>query len=241
MKKLNTNSIIEEATPKRAMLYSPLLVKLSKHPRISEVYERLDRGDSVLSVVDFINVDLSFKISKKMVYTFSANYQQAKAEQVQVTTFLKPIGNIAKDDDINSMVIPKIESPEFKSELDMLDLIMNRGVQTLVNNPDKAVQPEVLMMAIKLKNELTQGAHMNLTPFGIQYLQALEKGKFKVLTQVLLSYIPADLHEQVMIDMEEAEEEYMKQTDYYEEYRKQKDLQKNDIEATDISDVEEVQ
>ena len=87
------------------------------------------------------------------------------------------------------------------------------------------------MDAIKLKNDLTDGNHGFLTNFGMEQLREIEQGKYELIFQHLLSYIPEEQREEAIDRVSLIEDEYYQTTDYYEEY----------VSALDIPEYEKQQ
>ena len=112
----------------------------------------------------------------------------------------------------------KTSKDKLKSEIDALDLIIQRGYDSLLQNPDKDVNPRILMEAIRLKNDLTDGNHGFLTNYGMEHLRNIENAKYQLIIEHLLEYIPEDKKSESLNQISFIEEEYYKQTDYYEEY-----------------------
>lgn len=216
--------------PERKIPYSPKILELCKHPRIAEVNKLLDEGTPPIKVLRFVQRDLEFQMSQPLIYDYARLRKQAVAESITVVDVMAPLDRtkvLSKELDPLILKETKTESVlKVKSEIDILDYLIGRGYETLVNYKDTPVPPNVMMEAIKLKDQLTAGAHNNLTPYGIDYLKQLEEGKYRVILQAILKFIPEDKIQEAMSAVETAEDEYYKQTDYYEDYLKAKERQK---------------
>ena len=119
---------------------------------------------------------------------------------------------------------------KLKSELDALDKLIQMGYdgidQIYANKP---VPPALMMSAIQLKNNLTEGSHGFLTNYGLEQLKEIEKNKYEILIDLIMSYVPEDKKEEVLQRMEQTEDEYYQQTEYYVEYLKAKGLSEEEI------------
>lgn len=205
-----------------AKTISPKLTKLCKWSKIEEVNERLDRGDSPNSVHKFINSN-GFKIGTPLVYEYAKLRKQALVEGINVEYILRASAKNVKEQTLTPVVDPNtpqnIESMnKLKSEIDALDVLIERGYATLQSNPEIPISPSTMMTAIKLKNELTDGNHGFLTNYGMASLRDLEANKYQAFMEHLIQYIPEDVREAALDDLEEIEESYYKGTPYYNEY-----------------------
>lgn len=201
---------------------SPKLLELTKWEKIDKVNSMLDDGVSPAKVCEWINKN-GFSISVPLIYDYNKMRKQAMIEGIQVTKIINPIQRI-----------PVINSKEkqtehyqdnrnkLKNELDALDHLIQKGYETLVAYEDRPVSPKLMMEAISLKNNLTKGNHMNLTDYGIEYLKELEQKKFQVVLETLLQFVPEDERNQAIEAIEQAEDEFYKDTEYYDEYLKAK-------------------
>lgn len=203
---------------KKIKRFSPKLTELSKWTHIEEVNKQLDQGVSPAKVCKWIN-QKGFSISQPLIYDYDKIRKQAIVEGIQVTKVLNPIKRVPviTDEDKHSPQFQQ-RKDKVKNELDVLDQIIHRGYNTLQEFQDRPIPPKLMMDAISLKNNLTKGGHMNLTDYGIAYLKELEQGKFQAVLQALMSFIPEEKRDEAIQAIEKAEDEYYKDTDYYEEY-----------------------
>ncbi len=201
---------------------SPKLLELTKWEKIDKVNSMLDDGVSPAKVCEWINKN-GFSISVPLIYDYNKMRKQAIIEGIQVTKIINPIQRIP-------VINPKEKQTEhyqdnrnkLKNELDALDHLIQKGYETLIAYEDRPVSPKLMMEAISLKNNLTKGNHMNLTDYGIGYLKELEQKKFQVVLETLLQFVPEDERNQAIEAIEQAEDEFYKDTEYYDEYLKAK-------------------
>lgn len=205
-----------KAKPKLKL--SPKLIELSNWKNIEVVNNMLDAGESPNNVCKFINQN-GFKISTPMVYEYAKIRKQAIVSHISMDHLLGVATEKA-----NGMKVERTESfnakqKQLKSEIDMLDEIINKGYQDWREIfMAKPVTMAMTMSAIKMKNELTNSSHGFLTNYGMEQLRELEKQKYEVLIDLIMKYVPEELKEQVAQEVEAAEDEYYRNTEYYEEY-----------------------
>lgn len=203
--------------------YSPKLIELMQWKYVEEVNKMLDKGISPLKVHAYI-VENGFEISHTLVYQYAKLRKQAIAEGYQMEKLIAPIP-------IRVPIILNKEIPEtqakinkVKSELDILDTIIQQGFSSLDRYfRGMPIPLKTTLDAISLKNKITDGTHMFLTNYGIEHLKKLEQAKFQVILEVMMSFIPEETHTEVIAAIEKAEDEYYKNTDYYEDYLKAKE------------------
>ncbi len=203
---------------------SPKLIDLCKWKHIQQVNDKLDAGDSPNSVCTFINKN-GFKISTPLIYEYAKMRKKALVDGLNIEHMIgianKPLAEQA----------PKDPKSKLKSEIDALDLIIQQGHATLIEWADRPIAPKVMMDAIKLKNELTDGNHGFLTNFGMEQLRAIEQNKYQLIIEHLISFIPEDIRDTAVEQIDTIEYDYYSQTEYFEEYlRARQDLSEQEIQ-----------
>ena len=193
---------------------SPKLVEFSRWEFISEVNAKLDSGISPNSVYQWVD-QKGFSISLPMVYAYAKIRKKALVDGVSMEHVLGVVGNPMVD---KSSPAFQTTRDKLKSEIDALDMIVQRGYELLKKNPDTEIAPRDMMAAIKLKNELTDGNHGFLTNFGMEHLRDIENAKYSLIIEHLLSYIPEDKKAEAIERIADIEDNYYQTTDYYEEY-----------------------
>ena len=200
--------------PKRKIRqFSPKLIELTKWERIEELNEMLDTGMSPNFVADWVKKH-GYSISAPMVYEYAELRKRSLSEGITMDRLLGSVRNPIWNTDLE---LKKTLREKLQSELDALDLVIQRGYENLKNNEEK-ISAGTMMAAIKLKNDLTEGTHGFLTNYGIQRLREVEMSKYALIVKHLLSYIPKEDRNRALVEMAELEENYYYNTDYYEEY-----------------------
>ena len=212
---------------KNKIKLSPKLVDLCKWEYISQVNEMLDSGESPNAVCKWINKQ-GFKISTPLIYDYFKIRQQAVLNGVTMEKILG-ISINSNTASIKQGVEFKNKKSKLRKELDALDKIIDMGYSSLDKWENKPIPITILMQAIKLKNELTEGYYGGLTPYGMEQLTLLEKQKYEVITEVLMQFIPDDLKEKAIESMSIAEEEFYKESEFYEDYLRASGLTEDEI------------
>ena len=192
---------------------SPKLIEFSRWGEIEEVNAQLDAGVAPYSVHKWVQSH-GFSISVVWVKEYAKLRQKALVDGVSMEHMLGIVGKPIFD--VND-VSTKSTQDKLKSEIDALDSIIQVGYDSLSKYKDK-ISPNILMAAIKLKNDLTDGNHGFLTNFGMEHLRDIENAKYTLIIKHLLSFIPEDKREEAANQISEIEDKYYQTTDYYEEY-----------------------
>ncbi len=195
---------------------SPKLASLCKWKHIQEANNRLDQGDSPNAVATFINKN-GFKISVPLVYEYAKLRKKALVDGINIEHL---VGIASKPLIDNKDPAVKSTKAKLKSEIDALDKIIQGGYNTLIEWADRPISPKIMMDAIKLKNDLTDGNHGFLTNYGMEQLKEIEQKKYQLLMEHLISYIPEDKKQEAVDKISILEDEYYQTTPYYEEYVK---------------------
>jgi hypothetical protein len=214
----------------KPMIFSAKLVELINWKYIDVVDNMLDAGESPKKVHTWI-VGQGFSISHPLVYEYAKLRKQAIADGINVRKMIVPaIKRVPVLNGENKIKLNNGFSPFERrqnlaiSELEIMDKIIQAGYQTVLEKiTENKISISTMMDAIRFKNTLTEGTHNNLTDYGIEYLKRLEQGKYQVIMEVLINFIPEDSREKALEAIEKAEDEYYKGTDFYEEYLKSKE------------------
>lgn len=204
---------------------SPKLQQLIRWNKINEVNRQLDSGVPPLQVHKWI-VKNGFKISHPAIYEYQKIRKKALCNNATVEHIIGTVRPLVNQND----KVTRESSKKLKSELEALDRIIDAGYSTLTQQKDPIIGPRVMMDAIKLKSELTDGNHGLLTSFGIQELRELENEKYSIILEHLIKYIPQEKRQEAIRSIDKIEEEFYKKTDYYEDYLRAKELPEREIQ-----------
>ena len=214
MESIKRIPIILRSEPKLVPKISAKLIEFAKWEKIEEVNAMLDNGDTPYVVYKWVK-EQGFSISAPWLGEYAKLRKKALVDGVSMEHVLGIVGKPIFD--IND-ISTKSTKEKLKSEIDALDMIIQGGYDTLKRSINEGISPKVLMAAIKLKNELTDGNHGFLTNFGMEHLRDIENAKYTLIMEHLLSYIPENLKEEAVSKIAEIEDNYYQTTDYYEEY-----------------------
>jgi hypothetical protein len=213
---------------KQKIKLSPKLADLVRWSKIDEVNQMLDAGTSPAQVCKWINKN-GFKISAPLVYDYEKIRQQAVLNGVTIEKLLG-ISMVSRDASVKPGGGYETKKNKLRNEIDALDKIIDMGYSSLDKYEDKPLPISILMQAIKLKNELTDGYFMGLTEYGITQLQELEKQKYEVIFDLMMNYIPEELREQVKDEIAVTEEDFYKHSNYYSEYLRASGLPEEEVQ-----------
>lgn len=210
---INVNRVAIKWNPEPSKI-SPKLVEFSRWKFIEEVNAQLDDGTSPNSVHAWV-IERGFKISPPLLYDYAKLRKKALIDGVSMEHVLGILGNPMLD-----RLSPEFQSTKdkLKSEIDALDLIIQRGYKNIRSDPKADIGARELMAAIKLKNDLTDGNHGFLTNFGMEHLRDIENAKYSLIIEHLISYIPEKKRPEAIAKIADIEDNYYQKTDYYEEY-----------------------
>lgn len=203
------------------------LERLCKWEHVDEVNRRLLAGESGKKLEDWCR-SMGFNISHAKLYEYKNLLQEAISKRITVERILG-IG-VPKRKAIQLQALDPEKTREMvKSELDVLDAIIQSGFDALNKKPEVRIADA--MKAIELKNKLTGGKHGALTNYGLDHLREVEQAKFQAIVNVVLTYLPEDIHEELMSSIELAEQEFYRVNapDMYEEYMKAKQEESKDL------------
>lgn len=125
--------------------------------------------------------------------------------------------------------------PKVKTDLEMLDAIIQKGMETLLLM--EAVAPQVAIKAIELKHKITGGAHSGITTYGLEEIRLREAARENAMVAILLEYVPEDKREEVIERMEQITREYYESIGLGEAYRAS--LEEEEEEQTAVAGGEE--
>lgn len=214
------------------------LERLVKWDKIEQVNEMLMEGVSPLKVSEFCK-DNGFSISHPKLYEYKEYLQTAISKQITVERLLG-IG-MPKRSAIQLQILGITDAKNMvKSEIDVLDAIVQRGFDALTQNPTVRLQDA--MKAIELKQKLTGGAHAGLTSYGLDQLRAIETAKFQAMLEVVLDYVPEEKHYEIEEAIQNAERTYYEENapDLLDEYEAQLQKEIEDCKTEDEIIVEEL-
>lgn len=198
------------------------LLEWKKRPFLDKM---LDDGVSPNQCAQWCR-EQGFEISTPHMYTYAKRRKEAIVKDVQMDAVMdkrqanlppqerkklekkggrkkaEPFGNMTQEERKQAnMTVDKV-----KSDLELLDAIIQKGMETL--HMMEAVAPQVAIKAIEIKNKITGGAHNGITTYGLEEIRLREAARENAILAILLKYIPEDKHDEVLAEMEKATREY---------------------------------
>lgn len=180
------------------------LERLCKWEHVNEVNEMLVAGVNPRVVSDWCK-ERNFSISHPKLYEYKEMLQTALSKQVTVER-LMGIG-VPKRSPIvlQALGIDSVKNM-VKAEMEVLDLIIQKGYNSLLASPE--IKLGDVMKAMEIKQKMTGGSHGGLTNFGLDELREIEKAKMDAMVQVVIKYLPEDKIEELQEAISEAERRY---------------------------------
>ncbi|GED68507.1 hypothetical protein BRE01_22090 [Brevibacillus reuszeri] len=174
----------------------------------------LDEGISPNKCAEWLRGQ-GFSISTPTVYTYDKKrkktiYQSITREGTGSVREIDPETKKFKKQSDDTFpvkeVVTKRSKAKVRADLEMLDVIIQKGMDTLMEMP--VISPQTAIKAIEMKHKLTGGQHGGLTMYGVEEIKHREAGREAAITAVLLKFIPEEKHEEVFAEMERATREY---------------------------------
>lgn len=218
---------------RRNISSSSVLVQLYNNRRIAtKVDNMLDEGLTYDYIVEFCESQ-GLSISKSSL----TNYRQKREEAIRtntpliqlldrrmkdnVTYITKKTEEEAKDnatqsnpeegDDITSMN----KAEKIYNDLEFLDDIISKGARGL--KEFDVVDTPLAMKAIELKAKITNNQFSGLSMAGLREIQMRYRARESALTEVIMKYVPEEMHDAMFDDMDEAEANFYENLDLTEE------------------------
>ncbi|WP_311486584.1 hypothetical protein [uncultured Anaerococcus sp.] len=202
-------------------------------PFIDEVNKMIEVKTSLKDIKAYLNKQ-DFSISTAYLGRYRKIRKSYSAEENNLEDFIKkaPVKKLIEDQEKEIQSGSQVN--KLKSDLEFLDMVIQSGsdqLKTLIKENDYLITIDNVFKAIELKDKLTDGALAGLTQFGIKNLQEITEKKYMQLLQSMFKYVPDEEKQKVLAELEVVEEDYYKETDYYEDYlrntgKTEKEIQK---------------
>ena len=214
-------------TPKKEMSNSPVLLQLYNNKVLcSKVDEALDEGVTYENIIELCAM-YDFEISTASITRYKNKRKEAIETGVPLEALLdqrKKAGNIvdlnAKKsnalDHHNDMYDNTFDSiDKVYNDIQVLDEVIQKGFNGLKFTETLDIQ--VAIRAIETKAKITNNSMKGLTLVGLRELKLRVNARTSAMTEVLLRYVPEELHEEVLLAIEEEERRYYSNLDLDEE------------------------
>lgn len=180
------------------------LERLVKWEHVQEVNEMLIAGVNPRVVSDWCK-ERNFSISHPKLYEYKEMLETALAKQITVER-LMGIGVPKRSPIVLQALGIETAKNMVKAEMEVLDLIIQKGYNTLLSSPD--IKISEVIKAMEIKQKITGGSHGGLTMYGMDELREVEQAKINAMVQVVMKYLPEDKVEELQEALEEAERLY---------------------------------
>lgn len=214
-------------TPKKEMSNSSVLLQLYNNKVLcSKVDEALDEGVTYENIIELCAM-YDFEISIASITRYKNKRKEAIETGVPLEALLdqrKKAGNIvdlnAKKsnalDHHNDMYDNTFDSiDKVYNDIQVLDEVIQKGFNGLKFTETLDIQ--VAIRAIETKAKITNNSMKGLTLVGLRELKLRVNARTSAMTEVLLRYVPEELHEEVLLAIEEEERRYYSNLDLDEE------------------------
>ena len=214
-------------TPKKEMSNSSVLLQLYNNKVLcSKVDEALDEGVTYENIIELCAM-YDFEISTASITRYKNKRKEAIETGVSLEALLdqrKKAGNIvdlnAKKsnalDHHNDMYDNTFDSiDKVYNDIQVLDEVIQKGFNGLKFTETLDIQ--VAIRAIETKAKITNNSMKGLTLVGLRELKLRVNARTSAMTEVLLRYVPEELHEEVLLAIEEEERRYYSNLDLDEE------------------------
>lgn len=214
-------------TPKKEMSNSSVLLQLYNNKVLcSKVDEALDEGVTYENIIELCAM-YDFEISTASITRYKNKRKEAIETGVPLEALLdqrKKAGNIvdlnAKKsnalDHHNDMYDNTFDSiDKVYNDIQVLDEVIQKGFNGLKFTETLDIQ--VAIRAIETKAKITNNSMKGLTLVGLRELKLRVNARTSAMTEVLLRYVPEELHEEVLLAIEEEERRYYSNLDLDEE------------------------
>ena len=206
---------------KANILRSDILYKLITSKYWKPVETMLQQNVSKLKIVKWLKSQ-DFEISEHSIGRLVVAYKNAIKDKVSVKNFIVPT-SILTEEDIKEFLVNKeatvVEIKKIKNDREVLDRIIQKGFNHIENMKDEEITIPIMFQTIELIESLLSNHN---TIYGEEVYQELELGKYAVIIQELLKFVPEREKELVIQRLKDVEEQYYRDKGFYEEYKQSK-------------------
>lgn len=198
---------------------------------IRELNQLMDTNPSGRTIQNFCK-SKGFNISADYSLLYKKYYKTKSTEEHQLDAFFntKRVSDLAYSRQEERE--PLSQSDKLKTDFEYMDLVIQAGAKNLqrqLENGDDVIRPADVFKAIELKDKLSEGAMLGFTEHGIKYLQEITEEKYIRIINHILKYIAPEVREQLLIELDQIEEDFYKETDYYEDYLRSRNYTESEI------------
>ena len=188
----------------------PVITKIYNNKRLkSKVDEALDEGKSYAFIIKICK-KFEIDISSASLSRYKAKREHAKKAGIQLGELVE-----GKADQTLNSINKKEVNPlpvsgsinKIYSDLEYIDLLINQGYDSLSEGTGGPAPKDVLK-AIETRAKLTDNSFKGLTLSGYRELKIKQQAFKSAITQVLLKYLDEDQRNEVLAEMDKAEQNF---------------------------------
>ncbi|AIW03591.1 hypothetical protein CPT_Moonbeam193 [Bacillus phage Moonbeam] len=219
---------------KKNISSSSVLVQLYNNPKLrSKVENMLDEGQTYDYIQEYLS-SKNFSMSKASL----TNYKKKREESIETGQPLiqlldkrakdnvsyiadkevKPFSTVESTSSSSATVHDLSKRDSVYSDLELLDETIRKSMKGL--KQFDVVDLPLGMKAIELKAKLTGNSLNGLSLAGLRELHLRQAAKEAALIEVIMKYVPEDLHIDVFQDLENSEKEFFENLDLTEEEKR---------------------
>jgi len=212
---------------KKSISSNSVLVQLYNDRKLAtKVDNMLDEGQTYSYILDYL-ASKNFSMSKASL----TNYKKKREEAIETGKPLiqlldkrakdnvsyiadkevKPFSVVESGSSSSAQVHDLNKRDSVYSDLELLDEVIRKGMKGL--RAFDVVDTPLAMKAIELKAKLTGNSLNGLSLSGLKELHLRQASKEASLLEIVLKYIPEELHEDVFADLQAAEQEFYENLD----------------------------
>lgn len=198
----------------------PKVKALMRDPQLSAATDSmLQNGVSYKKIREYLD-SKGFSISVSYLTKYKQLQTMLQAEENNLEKFLNgaTIADMVKNAENKALLTAK---GKLKRDMDYIDIVIQEGARQLkerLKSGDVEISIRDVFDAIKLKESISDGAYDGYTDYGIEHMQRMSEEKYMMLIRSLFMRLPEIDRAEALRDLENLEEAFYRETDYYEEY-----------------------
>lgn len=219
---------------KKNISSSSVLVQLYNDRKLcTKVDNMLDEGQTYEYIIEFLK-SKDFSISKASLTNYKKKREEAietgkpliqlldKRSKDNVTYIadieVKPFSTVESSSSTPAQVHDLTKRDNVYDDIELLDEVIRKGMKGL--KAFDVVDTPLAMKAIELKAKITGNQLNGLSLAGLREIHLRQNAKEASMLEVIMKYVPEDLHNQLFADLEEAEKEFFENLDLTEEEKR---------------------
>lgn len=219
---------------KKSISSSSVLVQLYNDRKLAtKVDNMLDEGQTYDYILEYLK-SKDFSMSKASL----TNYKKKREEAIETGKPLiqlldkrakdnvsyiadkevKPFSVVESGSSSSAQVHDLSKRDSVYNDLELLDEVIRKGMKGL--RAFDVVDTPLAMKAIELKAKLTGNSLNGLSIAGMKEIHLRAQARESILTEIIMKYVPEELHEQMFEEMDVMEKEFYANLDLTEEEKR---------------------